>query len=76
LYEHALQKVADYIGKYTVDITVFGNSVNDIGIFKLAGTSVAVSNALDEVKKVADVILHYSNDEDRVAKYLSTLSNR
>jgi len=67
---HALQKVADYINRDTQDITVFGDSINDIGMFKLAGTSVAVSNALDEVKAVADIILPHSNDEDGVAKYL------
>jgi hydroxymethylpyrimidine pyrophosphatase-like HAD family hydrolase len=44
--------------------------MNDIGMFKLAGTSVAVSNALEEVKAVADVVLPHSNDEDGVAKYL------
>ena len=67
---HALQKVADHIGRDTSDITVFGDSVNDIGMFNLAGTSVAVSNALEEVKAVADVVLPYSNDEDGVARYL------
>jgi len=67
---HALQKVADYINRDTQDITVFGDSINDIGMFKLAGTSVAVSNALDEVKAVANIILPHSNDEDGVAKYL------
>ncbi len=67
---HALQKVMDYLGRDTNDVTVFGDSVNDIGMFKLAGTSVAVANALDEVKAVADVILPHSNDEDAVAKYL------
>jgi len=70
---HALQKVADYMGRDTHDITVFGDSINDIGMFKLAGTSVAVSNALDEVKAVADVVLPHSNDEDAVAKYLEKL---
>jgi len=70
---HALQKVLDHIGKEASDLTVFGDSVNDIGMFKLAGTSVAVSNALDEVKKVADVILPHSNDEDGVAKYLEKI---
>ncbi len=70
---HALQKVADYIGRDTADITVFGDSVNDIGMFKLAGTSVAVSNALDEVKAVADVVLPHSNDEDGVARYLENM---
>jgi len=67
---HALQKVLDHIDKKASDLTVFGDSVNDIGMFKLAGTSVAVSNALDEVKEVADIILPHSNDEDGVAKYL------
>ena len=68
---HALHKVADYIGRETSDMTVFGDSINDIGMFKLAGTSVAVSNALDEVKAVANIVLPHSNDEDAVAKYLS-----
>ena len=70
---HALQKVADHLGRDTSDITVFGDSVNDIGMFKLAGTSVAVSNALDEVKELADIVLPHSNDEDGVAKYLLTI---
>ena len=68
---HALQKVTEYLGRDPQDVTVFGDSVNDIGMFHLAGTSVAVSNALDEVKAVADVVLPHSNDEDAVAKYLT-----
>ena len=67
---HALTKVMEYLERDTKDVTVFGDSVNDIGMFKLAGTSVAVSNALDEVKAVADVVLPHSNDEDGVARYL------
>ncbi len=42
-------------------------------MFKLSGNSVAVSNALDEVKAVADVVLPHSNDEDGVAKYLNNI---
>ena len=60
----------EYLERDSKDITVFGDSVNDIGMFKLAGTSVAVSNALEEVKFVADVVLAHSNDEDGVARYL------
>ncbi len=71
---HALQKVMDYLGRDPADVTVFGDSVNDIGMFKLAGTSVAVSNALNEVKAVADVVLEHSNDEDGVAKYLNEIN--
>jgi len=69
---HALAKVIDYLGKHPEDVTVFGDSVNDVGMFQLAGTSVAVANALDEVKAVADVVLPHSNDEDAVAHYLHT----
>ena len=70
---HALEKVMDYLDRDSADVTVFGDSVNDIGMFKLAGTSVAVSNALDEVKAMADVVLPHSNDEDGVAKYLNKI---
>jgi len=63
----------EYLGRGRADITVFGDSVNDLGMFKLAGTSVAVSNALDEVKAVADLVLPHSNDEDAVAKYLKSI---
>jgi len=70
---HAMQKVMEYLGRAHEDITVFGDSVNDLGMFKLAGTSVAVSNALDEVKAVADLVLPHSNDEDAVAKYLKSI---
>jgi len=68
---HALQSVADYLDRDTCDFTVFGDSVNDLGMFEKAGTAVAVKNALDEVKKRADIILPHTNDEDAVAKYLA-----
>jgi Cof subfamily protein (haloacid dehalogenase superfamily) len=67
---HALNIVHEYLGYMPTDTTVFGDSLNDIGMFKLAGTAVAVSNALDEVKEVADIVLEKSNDEHAVAYYL------
>lgn len=66
----ALKIVADYLSRELDDITVFGDSINDIGMFEMAGYSVAVANALDEVKAKADMVLPYTNDEDAVAKYL------
>ena len=67
---HALVKVHEYLNRDIKETTVFGDSINDIGMFKLAGNAVAVANALKEVKKEADVVLKESNDEDAVAKYL------
>ena len=72
---HALNSVHEYLNYSEKDTTVFGDSLNDIGMFKLAGTAVAVSNALDEVKEVADIVLTQSNDEDAVANYLQESIN-
>ncbi len=68
---HAIITVANYLGYEVGDITVFGDSVNDIGMFELCGTSMAVSNALDGLKTHASEVLPHSNDEDAVAKYLT-----
>ena len=67
---HALGKVHEYLNVDTQGTTVFGDGLNDIGMFKLAGTAVAVNNALDAVKNEADIVLEESNDQDAVAKYL------
>ena len=73
---HALTKVMEYLERDYSDVTVFGDSINDIGMFNLAGTAVAVSNALDEVKDVADIVLEHSNDEDGVANYLNNILHK
>ena len=67
---HAMAKVAEYLNRDTTDFTVFGDSLNDLGMFELAGTACAVQNALDEVKAAADIVLAHTNDEDAVAHYL------
>lgn len=67
---HALSKVHEYLNINAKDTTVFGDGLNDIGMFKLVGTAVAVNNALPTVKAQADIILKETNDEDAVAKYL------
>jgi len=67
---HALKIVHEYLDRTTDDTTVFGDGLNDIQMFRLAGTAVAVNNALDVVKEEADIVLNETNDEDAVAKYL------
>ncbi|OCN03932.1 hypothetical protein A4S06_03820 [Erysipelotrichaceae bacterium MTC7] len=44
-----------------------GDNYNDEGLMKEAGLSIAVSNAIDDIKKLADVVLPYSNNEDALA---------
>lgn len=70
---HGIKSVSEYVGFNLEKLTVFGDNFNDIGMFKLAGTSVAVANAQDGVKKAAHIVLPHTNDEDAVAKYLQSL---
>lgn len=64
-----LEYVSDLLQVEMKDITVFGDQANDKEMFDLAGTKVAVENANDKLKAMADIIAQ-SNDQDGVAKYL------
>jgi len=72
---HGLKKVNEYLNIDLQEYSVFGDNLNDIGMFELAGTSVAVANAHEDVKKIATHISKYTNDEDAVAQYLKGLSS-
>lgn len=50
-------------------IIAFGDDFADIGMLKLCGLGVAMGNAIDEVKKKADLVIG-SNDEDGIAVFL------
>ena len=70
---HGIKSVSEYVGFDLEKLTVFGDNFNDLGMFELAGTSVAMKNAQPEVKDMADIVLKHNNDEDGVAKYLEGL---
>ena len=55
-------------------LVVFGDSPNDISMFRIADESYAVSNALDELKQIATHIIG-SNEEDAVANFLKERFN-
>jgi len=67
--ETALKILVEHLGITLDDVVAFGDDINDLGMLKLAGTAVAVSNAIDEVKAIADHITD-SNDQDGVARFL------
>lgn len=50
-------------------IVAFGDNVNDLPLLREADVSVAVGNALDEVKEAADVVIG-TNAEDAVARFI------
>lgn len=72
---HGIRSVSEAIGFDLKKLSVFGDNFNDIGMFELAGTSVAVANAQEDVKKAAKIVLPHTNDEDGVANYLKGLKN-
>ncbi len=72
---HGIQSVSEAIGFDLNRLSVFGDNFNDIGMFELAGTSIAVANAQEGVKKAAKIVLPHTNDEDAVANYLKSLKN-
>ncbi len=67
---HALSRLEELEGVDRARTTVFGDSHNDLGLFGAAGCKIAVANAIDELKEMADIVLPWSNDEDGVARYL------
>lgn len=53
------------------DIIYFGDDYDDIEAIKYSGLGVAVSNAIEEVKEKADIIID-SNENDGVAHYINS----
>ncbi|MDA7818320.1 HAD family hydrolase [Sulfurimonas sp.] len=72
---HGIKSVSEYVGFDLANLTVFGDNFNDVGMFELAKTSVAVANAQEGVKKFADIILPHTNDEDAVAHYIKGIAH-
>ena len=70
---HGIVSVSEYLGFDLEKLTVFGDNFNDLGMFDLAGVSVAMLNAQEGVKQKAKIILPHTNDEDGVARYLEGL---
>ena len=52
----ALKEMADYMGIDMSETLVIGDSYNDMGSFKAAGTAVAMGHAPDTLKELADWI--------------------
>jgi Cof subfamily protein (haloacid dehalogenase superfamily) len=68
---HGLVSASHFVNHDVSEMTVFGDSTNDLGMFKLSGRAIAVQNAIEAVKAVADIVLPHTNDEDAVAHFLS-----
>ena len=65
----AIKELLDMTGFDRSQLTVFGDHINDIKMFKQAGAAIAVENADPRLKTHADVVIG-SNDSDAVVKYI------
>lgn len=65
----SLIEIANYYGIKHEDIIAFGDQMNDTDMILKAGIGVAMDNATDNLKKIADYIT-LSNNDDGVADYL------
>ena len=66
---NAVAALARHWGLEQNQIAAFGDDLNDIDLLRYAGMGVAMGNALDEVKAVADEIT-LTNEEDGLAVWL------
>lgn len=71
---YAAQKLFEMIGVDRDQVVAVGDSYNDYPLLSACGTKVAMGNAVDELKEIADFIAP-SQDEDGVVavieKYFS-----
>ena len=67
--ENAIKIICDMCDIKLSDVIAFGDDYADIDMLKLSGVGIAMGNAINEVKKSADIIIG-SNDDDGIAVYL------
>jgi Cof subfamily protein (haloacid dehalogenase superfamily) len=68
--KEGLKQWAALTGCEPKDISVFGDNLNDIGMFEAAGTKIAVANAHTHLLKLSSLVVE-SNDGDGVARYIA-----
>lgn len=64
-----IKALSEYSCVSIEEISAFGDDFNDLEMLKNCGIGVAVANAIDEVKSVADFVCD-TNDNDGVAKWI------
>ena len=67
----ALEFVAKAYGFKPSQVMAIGDAMNDYGMISYAGLGVAMCNGIEALRRIADVVTHFSNDEDGVAGAIS-----
>jgi Cof subfamily protein (haloacid dehalogenase superfamily) len=72
---HGLKKMCEYLKIPIEECISFGDGDNDYEFLQFSGRSYVMKNGRDVVKKIADEVLEYTNDEDGVVKTLLKLES-
>ena len=67
--ENAIMKICSACGILPESIIAFGDDYADIGMLQLCGMGIAMGNAIQDVKRIADRVIE-SNDNEGIAGYL------
>lgn len=68
----SLQRLLTHLGLERDRLMAFGDGFNDLSMIQFAGQGVAMANAVEEVKSIADFVTT-SNEEDGIAHALEQL---
>lgn len=68
----AVRRLAEHLGVSTEDMIGFGDALPDLELLQTCGTAVAMGNAPDELKAIADLVTDHVND-DGLAKAFAKL---
>jgi Cof subfamily protein (haloacid dehalogenase superfamily) len=66
---HAIKELLDMTGFTMEQMVAFGDNLNDVKMFKMAHKAIAVSNASDEIRHLANEVIG-TNQQDSVIKYI------
>ncbi|MBW8014825.1 MAG: Cof-type HAD-IIB family hydrolase [Planctomycetes bacterium] len=66
---HATKELLEMTGFTMEQMVVFGDNLNDVNMFKMAHKAVAVKNASDEIRHLANEVIG-TNEQDSVIKYI------
>ncbi len=67
---NAIKKLVEYLNIDISKTMCFGDSLNDLSMFKVCNYKIAMKNASADIKSIATHITDYDNDHDGVAKYI------
>jgi hypothetical protein len=67
--DQAIRTLAERYGLAEREVVVFGDQVNDIGMFRSAHRGIAMGNAIDEIKRQAHAVIGH-HAEDSVLRFI------